>query len=290
MLRYIVEHSQIDLTAFFLSDFSVKGYQDSGFQAAVEWDVPLLEGYPSVILPAWGGNGRVTGLRPLTYGLGKHLRADCFDALWVHGYAHPVNLRAMALAKSRGLKVFVRAESQVGVASGSPRARRVKEPLLRRLFGAVDAFLAIGSLNAEYYRRFGVPDSKIFSVPYAVDNQFFQQQARLAQAGRKKLRQGLGLQPGPPGDFVRFQVFGTKAGRYAAGSLFAPLTGRGAGTGAILAVCRGRRAARESGSAGGGNGVGKHPFSWASRTRRSCRNFLTYATFLCCRPKPSRGD
>ena len=198
MLRYILAHSEIELTAFFLSDFSLKSYQDEGFGTAVAWDVPLLEGYPSEVLPALGDNQRLTALRPLVHGLARRLRAERFDALWMHGYAHQANLRALVIAKSRGIKVFVRAESQIGAAAGSSSVRRIKEPILRRLFGSVDAFLAIGSLNAAYYRQYGVPDRKIFSVPYAVDNEFFQRQARLAQPRREDLRRELGLTPGRP--------------------------------------------------------------------------------------------
>lgn len=198
LLRYIVANSDIELTAFFLSDFSVKSYRDEGFGTAVEWDVPLLEGYPSHVLPALGDNRRLTALRPFVYGLARHLKAGRFDALWMHGYAHQANLRAMMVAKSHGIKVFVRAESQMGAVAGSSPLRRVKEPVLRRLFGAVDAFLSVGSLNAAYYRHYGVPDGKIFSVPYAVDNDFFRQQARLARPAREVLRQALGLTPGRP--------------------------------------------------------------------------------------------
>ncbi len=198
LLRYIVAHSEIELTAFFLSDFSLKSYRDEGFGTAVEWDVPLLEGYPSEVLPALGDSQRLTALRPFVYDLGRRLRADRFDALWMHGYAHQANLRAMTIAKSRGIKVLVRAESQMGAAAGSSSLRRIKAPILRRLFGAMDAFLSIGSLNAAYYRHYGVPDAKIFSVPYAVDNAFFQRQARLAQLGREDLRRDLGLASGRP--------------------------------------------------------------------------------------------
>ncbi len=198
LLRYIVAHSEIELTAFFLSDFSVKSYQDEGFGTAVQWDVPLLDGYPSHVLPALGDNQRLTPLRPFVYGLARHLKAGRFDALWMHGYSHQANLRAMMVAKSQGIKVFVRAESQMGAASGSSSLRRIKEPILRRLFGGVDAFLSIGSLNSAYYRHYGVPDDKIFSVPYAVDNEFFQRQAQIARPGREDLRRELGLTPGRP--------------------------------------------------------------------------------------------
>ncbi len=198
LLRYIVAHSEIELTTFFLSDFSVKSYRDPGFNVAVEWDVPLLEGYPSVVLPAWGDNQRLSPLRPFVHGLSRYLRPDKFDALWLHGYAHQANLRALMVAKSRGIKVFVRADAQMASAEGSPRVRRIKEPIVRKIFGAMDGFLTVGSLNAAYYRHYGAPESKLFSVPFAVDNAFFQERSRRASAGREELRRELKLSPGRP--------------------------------------------------------------------------------------------
>lgn len=198
LMRYIVANSDIDLTVLFLSDFSLQSYKDPGFGAAVQWDVPLLQGYKHQFLPRIGADLPISATRPLAYGIGSRLRALRPDALWVHGYAHLANLRAMAYAKMMGVKVFVRAESQQGSQSGSARTRRIKEPLLRKLFARVDAFLAIGSLNADYYRHYGVPDCKIHSMPYAVDNAFFQAQAGQARPQREELRAALGLAPGRP--------------------------------------------------------------------------------------------
>src|ERR1039458_6065990 len=52
--RRIAQEPDIDLTVFFSSDLSVRGYKDSGFGVHVEWDVPLLEGYKYEFLPRIG--------------------------------------------------------------------------------------------------------------------------------------------------------------------------------------------------------------------------------------------
>jgi glycosyltransferase involved in cell wall biosynthesis len=57
----------------------------------------------------------------------------------------------------------------------------------------VDAFLAIGTRNAEYYRFYGVPEDRIFHMPYAVDNAFFRRRAAEARLYREHLRANLGL-------------------------------------------------------------------------------------------------
>lgn len=198
LLRYIVANTEIELTAFFLSDFSVRGYKDEGFGTTVQWDVPLLEGYPSQVLPALGDNQRLTPLRPFVYGLSRFLKAGRFDALWLHGYAHQANLRALLVAKSLGMKVFLRTDSQLASSTSHPLKGWVKARLLRRLFKSVDGFLVAGALNRDYFRHYGVPDSKMFLLPFAVDNDFFQRQADLARSGRERLRAALGLSPGRP--------------------------------------------------------------------------------------------
>jgi glycosyltransferase involved in cell wall biosynthesis len=80
----------------------------------------------------------------------------------------------------------------------SPVKRGLKKLLLPTLFRLIDGFLAIGTLNREYYVHYGVPHHKIFMMPYAVDNAFFQNRAREARMCREQLRAELGLEPGRP--------------------------------------------------------------------------------------------
>ena len=198
LLRAIAADPQIDLTVFFLSDFSLRRHQDPGFGAEVQWDVPLLDGYRSVFLPAWGPNDLRAPLRPFSYGLSRHFRAGKFDALWLHGYAHQVNLRALLVAKQQGIKVFVRTDAQLGSLAGRPLVRRGKDQALRWLFRRIDAFLASGSLNRDYFLHQGAPPEKIWLLPYVVDNAFFQAQAARVRPEREALCAELGLEPGRP--------------------------------------------------------------------------------------------
>lgn len=198
LLRLIAAHPEIDLTVFFLSDFSVKSYEDKGFKTKVEWDVPLLEGYKHVFLPAPGTLDRLTLMHPWSRVFRQHMREGRFDALWMHGYAGVANLRALQIARSMHIPVLLRAESRLGSVGRTRLNRGAKEAFLRRLFSTVQGFLAIGALNREYYRHYGVPDERIFPMPYAVDNAFFQAKAAEKQPHRESLRQELGLEPGRP--------------------------------------------------------------------------------------------
>ena len=57
LLRRIAREPDIDLTVFFGSDFSVKGYKDQGFGGVgVKWDLPLVDGYRHEFLPVLHDN------------------------------------------------------------------------------------------------------------------------------------------------------------------------------------------------------------------------------------------
>jgi glycosyltransferase involved in cell wall biosynthesis len=53
--------------------------------------------------------------------------------------------------------------------------------------------MAIGSLNRDYYRNYGVSDEKIFLMPYAVDNDYFLAQRQIWAPQRHRLQQEYGL-------------------------------------------------------------------------------------------------
>ena len=79
----------------------------------------------------------------------------------------------MAWAKIRGLKVLVRDEATLISATRHKLKRLAKRLFFLMLRKFVDGFLAIGTLNAQYYRSYGIAARRIFCVPYAVDNALF---------------------------------------------------------------------------------------------------------------------
>lgn len=198
LLRRVAKEPGIDLTVFFISDFSLGEYRDEGFGTSFKWDVPLLGGYRHQMLQTKGPSSPVTATRPWIRNLTPVLRAGRFDAIWLHGYSQITHLRAIAAARRLGIKVMIRAESQMTSAEGTGLTRSMKEAFIRRLFRKIDAFLAIGTLNQAYYEHYGVSPERIFQVPYAVDNAMFQSLASEADLDREKLRGDLGLEPGRP--------------------------------------------------------------------------------------------
>ena len=196
LLRRIAQEPDIDLTVFFGSDFSVKGYVDKDFGVEVKWDIPLLEGFKHEFLPALRDNETEGIFSPISYGIIARLRH--FDVLWVHGYATVNQMHGILAAKLLDIPVLVRSDSQLKDRPRSGLTLAIKTVFFALLRNMVDAVLVSGTLNADYWRYYMGTDFPLFMLPYAVDNAWFQQQCRLAAATRPALETELNLQPGRP--------------------------------------------------------------------------------------------
>lgn len=179
LLRLIAAQPGIRLRVLFQR--MPDGDLDPGFGVAVRWDVPLLEGYEYGLLDFAT--------------LGRELAEA--DVVWLHGWQGAAMKRVLVAAKARGRTVLMRGENWLG-AMPEPSGWRgwAKRAYLRALFALCDGFLAIGRRNAEYYTRLGIASSRVFSMPYAVDNDFFA--ARADESDPATLRAALELPPRRP--------------------------------------------------------------------------------------------
>jgi glycosyltransferase involved in cell wall biosynthesis len=198
LLRRIAAEPGIHLSVFFATDMSIAPFHDPGFGRRIEWDIPLMDGYEHAFLPRMGSKERISFWQPITYGLTRRLIQGRFHALWVHGYMRWSHWVAMCAAKRLKLKVFVRDEATVFSTYRGPVKRLAKQRFFAWLATIVDRFLAIGSLNANYYLLNGVDPRAVVSMPYAVDNLFFQARTAECAQSREHFRRSLGLMPERP--------------------------------------------------------------------------------------------
>jgi glycosyltransferase involved in cell wall biosynthesis len=199
LLRLLAESEGIRLKCVFLTNFTVQGQFDPGFGVQVKWDVPLLEGYEHEFI---GGRqvaecGKLD--RQRVSDLNRIVSREYTDVLLLHGFHTPTAVLAIAMARARGIPVMLRTDTQRGVVKRAKGLRgTVKELLVRRVVRAGDAMLSVGTLNAKYYSSLGVPDSKIFRVPYAVENGRFALSDSESKAACEELQASLSLDAGHP--------------------------------------------------------------------------------------------
>jgi glycosyltransferase involved in cell wall biosynthesis len=176
------------LKVFYASDFSVRGYRDSGFRTEVRWDSALMDGYPYEVCGHRDSTGwNHVGSRRLI----KRLIRFKPDVCLVNAYVPLLYLRAVAACRRNAIPVVLRAEATDVDQSRSFGKSWIRDAILRQVYGRISAFAAIGANAREHYLRFGIEPSRISHAPYCVDSEQFGAQSARAQRG--KLRASLGV-------------------------------------------------------------------------------------------------
>lgn len=145
---------------------------DKEFGRSIQWDIPLLEGYDYVFVENVArrpGIDHFWGLSNPT--LNCALEAWKPDALLVIAWNTWSHLSVLRHFKGR-VQVFFRGDSTL--LDPRPFLRTVLRKIaLRWIYRHVDAVLAVGSNNIDYYRWCGLRDEQIAYVPHAVDTRRF---------------------------------------------------------------------------------------------------------------------
>ncbi|WP_019499462.1 glycosyltransferase family 4 protein [Pseudanabaena sp. PCC 6802] len=199
LLRLIATEPDIDLKVFFYSDFSLKSYKDPGFGRSISWDIPLTDGYKHHFLHCWGSS-KYQGMlhQPFARDIFQQLQHGKFDIVWVHGWSWFCSLQAVIAANKLGIPVLMRGDSNSVSEPTNTLKRQVKKLFLSWLFKKVAGFLTVGTSNRQFYQNYGVDRDRLFFLPYAVDNEYFQQRASIASTNREELRKSLNLEAGRP--------------------------------------------------------------------------------------------
>jgi glycosyltransferase involved in cell wall biosynthesis len=196
LFRELSRRPGVDFQALFLHDHGVKPSLDPQFGRVFSWDIPLLEGYEHRFLTNVALRPGVSPFGQVNPELLSSLWAGEFDAVIVHGY-NVISTMGAAVSPRRRTRVLLRGENH----RLEPRSlvkRAIKQIVLRAVFSRVDHFLPIGSLSREYFRAFGVVDSRMTIAPYSVDNDFFTERSQPAREHGGEVRARYGLPEGIP--------------------------------------------------------------------------------------------
>lgn len=198
LYAYLNRSTDIEAFVFYLSDSSLRGYRDKGFDKNIQWDIDLLAGYPHRFVGEAASQRTPDKFFSLVApSIWNGVRTNGLDALVLHGHNYAANHIALAAARTAGIPVFYRAETHLGLYR-SPIKRTLRKYVLPAFFSQIDQFLAIGTANHEFYLAMGVPEDRICFFPYTVDNERFVNQSQLAPEERFAARDRLGLSPDRP--------------------------------------------------------------------------------------------
>ena len=201
--RYITAHCpEIDLTVVYAAR-PRPDQQGAGFDLAFEWDTPLLEGYDwRIVREGRDGDefasGRFRGLDVPE--IGAAITATRPEIVLVPGWHSVTSVRAILSARRRGVPVLYRGDTHNATCPAGWR-RLAWHAKTRAVLQLYSGYLSVGRLSRDYLVAHGAPQTRIFSSPHAVDNEWFTEKAapHLAGAARVKARAACGA---GPHDFV----------------------------------------------------------------------------------------
>ena len=159
--RHLAAQPDFDLTVVYLRELD-EAMQGVGFGQRFRWDVPLREGYRSIVLgapPRW----RALVKLPLLIATLRRLRPD---AVLVTGWQEPLLALALPLSRWAAPLALVRGESN----DLRPR-QQIARVAHRAMLAFVHGALAIGLANARFFRNAGVPAERIVQAGYFVENE-----------------------------------------------------------------------------------------------------------------------
>jgi len=193
VFRALAEEDDLELRVFYTwSQAADATVFDSGFGAAVKWDVPLLDGYDHQFVANVAkrpGLNHFRGLKTPT--LSREIEAWRADAVLVYTWNSLAHLSALRHFKGR-VPVFFRGDSTL-LDRRSWWRSRLRRIFLTWVYSHVDVAMAVGANNRDYFAWCGMPMRRIAIAPHSVDTERFAADAEQHDILAARWRRDLGI-------------------------------------------------------------------------------------------------
>ena len=203
LFRMLHHKERVEIKVFYTWSQTEQGVKyDPGFHKEIEWDIPLLTGYPYTFVENIStdpGSGHYKGIDNPS--LIEEITGWGPDAVLIYGWNFKSHFAAMKHFHGK-LPVMFRGDStlmdeQFGI------KKILRRLWLRRVFSYVDLGLYAGRANLAYFKAHGLHQHQLVYMPHTVDNERFAKTENTLHAGAA-LRQQLNI----PGEALVFLFAG----------------------------------------------------------------------------------
>jgi len=190
VFKHLTERKKLQIKVFYTWGKLEYPYYDPGFGRAIQWDIPLLEGYDYTFVrnnSFFPGSNRFWGA--INFSLPYEIERWQPEALLVVGWSFYSHLVAMIYFKNK-IPILFRGDSTL--LGEKPGLRQLLRNIyLPWVYRHVDRALYVGKNNKDYFLKYGLKDEQLFFVPHAIDTIRFQdaieENKKKAMAWRRSL-------------------------------------------------------------------------------------------------------
>jgi len=192
--RLLAREPDIDLEVLYCSPAGAETYRDEAMNATLKWDLELLQGYRYRFISNW--SHRADGfMRQINPGLFAAIGRGRYDAvLFMLGWGTLSAWIGFAACRLFRSPILLFGDSSFLPEETTSR-QQVRAGIMRSLFRLTTAFMISGRWNADYYEHYGADPRRFFPLPWAIDNDRFDEASRLAPDERSEIRNRLGIRP-----------------------------------------------------------------------------------------------
>jgi glycosyltransferase involved in cell wall biosynthesis len=189
VFQLLHNRAQIEIKVFYTWGESSMNKFDPGFGKTVQWDLPLLDGYPFQWLTNTSkdpGSHSFSGI--VNPDIIKQINDFGADAVLIYGWAYNAHLKVIRHFKNK-IPVIFRGDSTLLDEQSGYKAF-LKSVLLKWIYRHIDHALYVGTNNKAYFKKYGLKETQLSFAPHAIDNDRF---AESKETEANLLRQKLGL-------------------------------------------------------------------------------------------------
>jgi len=194
LFRLLTHEPGMELKIFYTWSQTQKGPKyDTDFGKMIEWDIPLLDGYPYEFVENVAADPGVHHFRGIDNpALKKKLTEWRPDFLLVIGWNFKSHLSCMRYFKGK-VPVLFRGDSTL--LDEKPGIKKIlRRIFLKWIYRHADYALYVGKNNHDYFLKHGLKESQLSWVPHAIDNERFHNHPEYDQEAAQWRRE-LGIYP-----------------------------------------------------------------------------------------------
>jgi glycosyltransferase involved in cell wall biosynthesis len=187
--RLMAGHPQLDIQVAYCGLQGAQPAMDEGFGIEVKWDIPLLDGYPWVVVPNRSPRPGPSGFLGLVNpGLWPLVRRGRFDAIASFTGYRCASFWILALAaETAGTAMLFGSDAHdLQPRNGGRWKASLKRWVWPLVFRLADVVIVPSSGGVRLMRSLGIAPERVALTPYVIDNQWWA--ARAAEVDRAAVR------------------------------------------------------------------------------------------------------